>query len=141
MGAGLGVVVPVLFRAAGSTPGVSASVGYRGRLDRSAGSGSSPARRRSASPPARSGCRAALGIVVVATRSSRRSCSRSAGAARSERFRGVLFEPRAVLSDLDGVLVDSGAAIEDTWRRFAEQHGLDAASTCSRRATAGAAST
>ena len=27
MGAGLGVVVPVLFRAAGSTPGVSASVG------------------------------------------------------------------------------------------------------------------
>jgi hypothetical protein len=27
MGAGLGVVVPVLFRAAGTTPGVSASVG------------------------------------------------------------------------------------------------------------------
>ena len=37
-----------------------------------------------------------------------------------------MFEPRAVLSDLDGVLVDSGAAIEATWRRFAERHGLDA---------------
>jgi sugar-phosphatase len=37
-----------------------------------------------------------------------------------------MFEPRAVLSDLDGVLVDSGAAIERTWRRFAARHGLDA---------------
>ena len=33
MGAGLGVVVPVLFRAAASTPAVSASVGARHRLD------------------------------------------------------------------------------------------------------------
>ena len=30
-----------------------------------------------------------------------------------------------MLSDLDGVLVDSGAAIEATWRRFAARHGLD----------------
>jgi sugar-phosphatase len=52
--------------------------------------------------------------------------SRSAGARRRERFRGLLFEPRAVLSDLDGVLVDSSAAIEQTWRRFATRHGLDA---------------
>ena len=43
-----------------------------------------------------------------------------------ERFRGVLFEPRAILSDLDGVLVDSGAAIERAWRGFAATHGLDA---------------
>ena len=34
---------------------------------------------------------------------------------------------RYVLSDLDGVLVDSGASIERTWRMFAERHGLDAA--------------
>jgi sugar-phosphatase len=30
-----------------------------------------------------------------------------------------------VLSDLDGVLVDSAAAIEDAWVRFAERHGLE----------------
>jgi sugar-phosphatase len=32
-----------------------------------------------------------------------------------------------VLSDLDGVLVDSGAAVEATWRAFAGRHGLDPA--------------
>jgi mannitol-1-/sugar-/sorbitol-6-phosphatase len=31
----------------------------------------------------------------------------------------------AVLSDLDGVLVDSGASIEETWRAWARSHGLD----------------
>jgi mannitol-1-/sugar-/sorbitol-6-phosphatase len=31
-----------------------------------------------------------------------------------------------ILSDLDGVLVDSAATIEAAWRRFAERHGLDA---------------
>jgi mannitol-1-/sugar-/sorbitol-6-phosphatase len=30
-----------------------------------------------------------------------------------------------VLCDLDGVLVDSTAAVLRTWRRFAERHGLD----------------
>lgn len=65
MGAGLGVVVPVLFRAAGSTPGISASVGVAavssvGWLGFLAG------------PPAIGlvagavGLRAALGIVIVA---------------------------------------------------------------------------
>jgi hypothetical protein len=65
MGAGLGVVVPVLFRAAGSTPGISASVGVAavssvGWLGFLAG------------PPAIGlaagavGLRAALGIVVLA---------------------------------------------------------------------------
>jgi mannitol-1-/sugar-/sorbitol-6-phosphatase len=33
----------------------------------------------------------------------------------------------AVLFDLDGVLVDSTACIEATWRQWAEGHGLDAA--------------
>jgi sugar-phosphatase len=33
----------------------------------------------------------------------------------------------AVLFDLDGVLVDSAACIEATWRHWAERHGLDAA--------------
>lgn len=33
----------------------------------------------------------------------------------------------AVLFDLDGVLVDSTAAVEEHWRAFAARHGLDAA--------------
>lgn len=32
---------------------------------------------------------------------------------------------RAVLFDMDGVLVDSGAQIVVAWQRFADQHGLD----------------
>jgi sugar-phosphatase len=33
----------------------------------------------------------------------------------------------AVLSDLDGVLVDSGASIEETWATWARSHGIDPA--------------
>jgi sugar-phosphatase len=33
---------------------------------------------------------------------------------------------RSLLFDLDGVLVDSRAAVERTWRRWAARHGLDA---------------
>ena len=124
MGAGLGVVVPVLFRAAGSTAGVSAGVGVAavstvGWLGFLAG------------PPAIGlaadavGLRVALAIVVVATVMVA-LLARSAGPRRRQEFRGLVFEPRAVLSDLDGVLVDSGAVIEGTWRRFAARHGLDA---------------
>ena len=66
MGAGLGVVVPVLFRAAASTPAVSASVGVAavstiGWLGFLAGP---PAIGFAASAV---GLRAALGIVVLAT--------------------------------------------------------------------------
>jgi HAD superfamily hydrolase (TIGR01509 family) len=122
MGAGLGVVVPVLFRAAGSTPGVSAGIGVAsvsviGWLGFLSG------------PPAIGvaagavGLRAALVIVVVAA-------LLLALLARSARPRDRIaldgLEPRAVLSDLDGVLVDSLAQIETTWRAFAERHGLDA---------------
>jgi mannitol-1-/sugar-/sorbitol-6-phosphatase len=32
---------------------------------------------------------------------------------------------RYVLSDLDGVLVDSGAAVERVWREWAVEHGID----------------
>jgi HAD superfamily hydrolase (TIGR01509 family) len=123
MGAGLGVIVPVLFRAAGSTAGVSAGVGVAavstiGWLGFLAG------------PPAIGfaagavGLRVALAIVVVAT-ASVALLARSAGPGSRTASRGLVVEPRAVLSDLDGVLVDSGAAIEQTWRRFADRHGLD----------------
>jgi mannitol-1-/sugar-/sorbitol-6-phosphatase len=33
---------------------------------------------------------------------------------------------KAILSDLDGVLIDSAAVVEDTWRTWATRHGLDA---------------
>ncbi len=123
MGAGLGVVVPVLFRAAGSTPGVPAGVGIAavstiGWLGFLAG------------PPVIGfvagavGLRDALGLVVLAT-AMVAVLAASAGPRRRERFRGVVFEPRAVISDLDGVLVDSGADIERSWRRFAARHELD----------------
>lgn len=39
------------------------------------------------------------------------------------KFEGWI-ECAAVLFDLDGVLVDSTAAVERAWRRWAEQHGL-----------------
>ncbi|HEY6763003.1 MAG TPA: HAD-IA family hydrolase [Baekduia sp.] len=35
------------------------------------------------------------------------------------------LSPAAVLSDLDGVLVDSGDSIEVTWSTWARSHGLD----------------
>ena len=123
MGAGLGVVVPVLFRAAGSTPGVSASVGVAavstiGWLGFLAGP---PAIGLAASAV---GLRTALGLVVLTTLALV-LLARSAGSRHSQAFRGLVIEPRAVLSDLDGVLVDSAASIESTWRGFAERHGLD----------------
>ncbi len=123
MGAGLGVMVPVIFRTAGTTPGVPAGIGIAavstiGFLGFLAG------------PPAIGiaadlvGLRAALGVVVVASLVAAR-LSWHAIAARHRPFRGLVLEPRAVLSDLDGVLVDSAAVIERTWRAFAGRHGLD----------------
>ncbi len=123
MGAGLGVVVPVLFRTAGSTAGVPSgmgvaavsTIGWLGFL---------------AGPPVIGfvagavGLRNALAIVVLATIMVA-VLSRSTEPNPREELLSLLFDSRAVLSDLDGVLVDSGAAIEKTWRRFAELHGLD----------------
>ena len=123
MGAGLGVMVPVIFRTAGTTPGMTpgigiaavSTIGFLGFL---------------AGPPAIGiaadviGLRAALAVVVVASVLAA-GLSWRVIAARHRPFRGLLFEPRAVLSDLDGVLVDSAAVIEQTWRGFADRHGLD----------------
>jgi sugar-phosphatase len=123
MGAGLGVMVPVIFRTAGTTPGIPAGIGIAavstiGFLGFLAG------------PPAIGiaadviGLRAALAVVVVASVLAA-GLSWRVIAARRRPFRGLLFEPRAVLSDLDGVLVDSAAVIEQTWRGFAARHGRD----------------
>ncbi len=48
--------------------------------------------------------------------------------ARSTREPGIgaTFSCRALLFDLDGVLVDSSAVIERHWKAFAERHRLDA---------------
>jgi sugar-phosphatase len=75
--------------------------------------------------------RAALVIVVVATAM---VTVLAGGAAPRPRngFRGLVFEPQAILSDLDGVLVDSGASVERAWRRFAARHGLDAEQVLAR---------
>ena len=124
MGAGLGVVVPVLFRTAGSTPGVQSGVGIAavstlGFLGFLAG------------PPAIGitadavGLRAALGLVVASSALAA-MLSWRAISGRRRPSRGLLVDARAVLSDLDGVLVDSAAMIERTWRGFAARHGLDA---------------
>jgi HAD superfamily hydrolase (TIGR01509 family) len=124
MGAGLGVVVPVLFRAAGSTAGVPVGVGVAavstiGWLGFLAG------------PPTIGlaadwiGLRTAL-VVVVGAIAMVALLARSASPGGREASLQLPFEPRAVLSDLDGVLVDSSAVIERTWRRFAARHGLDA---------------
>ena len=107
MGAGLGVIVPVLFRAAGTAPGLAAgsgvavvsSIGWLGFL---------------AGPPAIGfaagtfGLRNALWLVVAAA-AGLALIARSVEPRPRSAFRGLLLEPRAVLSDLDGVLVDSGA--------------------------------
>jgi mannitol-1-/sugar-/sorbitol-6-phosphatase len=70
------------------------------------------------------GLRSALVIVVLAILA---LVLLARGAAPRPRvgFRGLGIEPRAVISDLDGVLVDSRAQIEGTWRAFAERNGLD----------------
>jgi sugar-phosphatase len=38
----------------------------------------------------------------------------------------VVLKCEAILSDLDGVLVDSHTVVERTWRRWIERHGIDA---------------
>ena len=122
MGAGLGVVVPVLFRAAGSRRDVAAGIGVAavstiGWLGFLAG------------PPTIGfaagavGVRGALWIVVLAA-VALALLAPSVGSARRPASSSA-YETHAVLSDLDGVLVDSGAQIEATWRAFAERHGLD----------------
>jgi sugar-phosphatase len=118
MGAGLGVVVPVLFRAAGTAPGATAGVGVAtvstiGWLGFLAG----PAAIGFAAGLV--GLRAALTIVVGTT------ILLAALGRRVRSSRPAAFEPRAVLSDLDGVLVDSTGSTTRAWLSFAERNGLD----------------
>src|ERR1041385_8428942 len=37
----------------------------------------------------------------------------------------MIFTARAILFDMDGVLIDSAAAVERVWRRWALAHQLD----------------
>src|SRR5439155_2829776 len=80
------------------------------------------ARRAAVDRPRRQARRAA------ARAGDRRPAPRDARTARPDDTarRGAGVTGTAILSDLDGVLVDSAAAIERAWRRWAGRWGLDA---------------
>ena len=50
---------------------------------------------------------------------------RVAGPADAMTAADLLHRSAAVLSDLDGTLLDSSASVHRTWGRFAQRHGLD----------------
>ena len=145
LGAGMSSVVPIVFRAAGSVPGIASSValsavssvGYLGFV---------------AGPPAIGGIAELIGLprrsaVLVAARRDRGGARRDdrppprrpgprARGARASRGGGGMT---VVLSDLDGVLVDSQASIMRAWQWWGERNGVARAasrpsSTAGRRA-------
>ena len=65
---------------------------------------------------------AAAAVTLLGSRAAAAEEARAAGRGRAARG-GMRFA--AVLSDLDGVLVDSGAAVERVWREWAVSQGLD----------------
>src|SRR4051794_21177379 len=113
LGAGLAAVIPAVFRAAGSVPGTRSApalaavstTGYLGFL---------------AGPPLIGGL-AELTSLPVALAVLPALAGLVALLARAVRPPARTF----VLSDLDGVLVDSGAAVERAWRWWSAEHGLD----------------
>ena len=40
-------------------------------------------------------------------------------------FWKMIFQAKAILFDMDGVLIDSAPAVERVWRAWASAHGLD----------------
>ena len=128
LGAGMSGVVPIVFRAAGQVPGMPAGVGlaavsstgYLGFL---------------VGPPTIGGLAeliglpAALGVIVVLA-----AGRRAAGSHHPLRARRLGRGARAavgggmttILSDLDGVLVDSHASIMRAWRWWGAEHGVEA---------------
>ena len=113
MGAGIGAVVPVLFRAAGSTPAISAGAGIAAVSTIGWLGSFRPAGDRFL-PPAPSGYE--WHWCSSSWRSSRWWCWRGSVLARLGTC-GLPIEPRVVLSDLDGCR-RFGAQIEATWRAF-----------------------
>ena len=139
MGAGLGVVVPVLFRAAGSTPGVPAGVGDRGRLDHRLA--------RLPRRPAGDRLRSGRGRAARRARARRRS-DRDGGAPRAEREPAPPRElPRARVRAARGALGPRRRARRlgrGDRAQLAPLRGAARArrrATCWRTATAGAPST
>jgi sugar-phosphatase len=113
LGAGLAGVIPAVFRAAGNVPGTRSApalaavstTGYLGFL---------------AGPPLIGGL-AELTSLPVALGTLPLLAGLVALLARAVRPAAV----PVLLSDLDGVLVDSGDAVERAWRRWAAGHELD----------------
>ncbi|MFI6943902.1 HAD-IA family hydrolase [Streptomyces sp. NPDC050418] len=72
------------------------------------------------------------GTTTRTTGTTTRTTGATVGATTGE-ITGEITElsAQALLFDMDGTLVDSTAAVERTWRRFADRHGLDAAAVMS----------
>jgi HAD superfamily hydrolase (TIGR01509 family) len=115
LGAGLACVIPTVFRAAGNVPGTRsaaaiAAVSTTGYLGFLAGPPLIGGLAELTSLPAALAVLPLLAALVAVL----------ARAVRPEAADGPVL-----LSDLDGVLVDSGDAVERAWRNWAAAHDLD----------------
>jgi HAD superfamily hydrolase (TIGR01509 family) len=117
LGAGLATIIPAVFRAAATIPGTRsapslAAVSTTGYLGFVAGPPLIGALAELASLPVALAALPALAAVIAV-------------AARVVRPARPQAEPAYLLSDLDGVLVDSGDAVERAWRWWAADRGVE----------------
>ena len=125
IGIGIANAVPLLFSAAGRVPPSGPSlaavftVGYTGFI---VGPPLIGVLADAISLPAALGVLCVSGLAVTLLGSARRRRRGGRPPRRRDRRR---MRFAAVLSDLDGVLVDSGAEVERIWREWAVSRGLD----------------
>ena len=125
IGVGIANAVPLLFSAAGRVPPSGPSlaavftVGYTGFI---VGPPLIGVLADAISLPAALGvlCAAGLAVTLLGSRAADAEARRP-----PRRGHGGGMRFAAVLSDLDGVLVDSGAEVERIWREWAVSRGLD----------------
>ena len=134
LGAGLAVVVPLIFRAAslGADAGPAlAGVTTTGYLGFLAGPPIIGGLAAAASVPAAlllvvaATAAVGLGAGALAPRREPRARAAPSGCAPQGGVMAARAAHRAILSDLDGVLVDSGDSIEETWRAWAAARDVD----------------
>ena len=128
LGAGMSGVVPIVFRAAGHVPGMAAGVGLAavsstGYLGFLVGPPTIGGLAELAGLPTALGVLVALAAAVALLAPT----TRFARAGAPRRRRGADGAGMtAILSDLDGVLVDSHASIMRAWRWWGAAHGVAA---------------